>query len=29
MMASITGDMLDSASMKKVAYVATPVRDHH
>ncbi|HEV7705031.1 MAG TPA: hypothetical protein VGO46_12100 [Gemmatimonadaceae bacterium] len=26
---TITGDMLDSASMKKVAFIATPLRDHH
>ena len=26
---AITGDMLDSTSMKKVAFIATPVRDHH
>jgi uncharacterized membrane protein len=26
---TITGDMLDSASMKKVAFIATPVRSHH
>jgi hypothetical protein len=26
---TITGDMLDSVSMKNVAFIATPVRSHH